>query len=89
RYFVSRDPRLKAYLFMALPEELLLACASRITCRMLNIRASRSTLPGGKHEQACFHMMDLMWQCECHIVDGCHHLHLSNPENVAPLINRS
>jgi hypothetical protein len=71
-----------------LPEELLLACASRIKCRVLNIRADRGFLHGGKPEEVYLHTLDLMQQCERHVVKGSHHVHLNNPERVAPLINK-
>jgi hypothetical protein len=54
----------------------------------LNIRASRGFVCGGKPKDSYLHTLDLMQQCEYHVVDGTHHLHLNNPENVAPLINK-
>ena len=42
----------------------------------------------GKPEDVYLHTLDLMQQCEYHVVDGNHHLHLNNPERVAPLINK-
>ena len=42
----------------------------------------------GKPEDVYLHTLDLMQQCEYHVVDGSHHLHLNNPERVAPLINK-
>ena len=42
----------------------------------------------GKPEDVYLHTLDLMQQYEYHVVDGTHHLHLNNPESVAPLINK-
>jgi len=69
-------------------EDFMSACASRIKCRVLNIRASRGVIRSGKTEDVYLHTLDLMQQCEYHVVDGSHHLHLNNPERVAPLINK-
>jgi len=88
RYFLSRDPRLKSRWIGTLPADFLLACASRIKCRVLSIRGTRGFLYGGKAEEVYLQTVDLMQQCEHHDVDGSHHLHLNNPENVAPLVNK-
>ena len=88
RYYLSRDPKLKSRWVCAFTEDFLLAYASRIKCRVLNIRASGGFLRGGKPEEVYLHTLDLMQQCERHGVDGRHHLHLNNPERVAPLINK-
>jgi hypothetical protein len=39
-------------------------------------------------EDAYVRTLGLMQRREHHIVDGSHHMHLNNPENVAPLINK-
>ena len=71
-----------------LTEEFIVACAPRIKCRVLTIRASGGFLHGGRPEDVYLHMLDLMQHCEYHVVNGCHYLHLNNPESVAPLINK-
>ena len=86
--FLSRDPKLRPNQYFAFTEDFILACASRIKCRVLSIRASRGLISGGKIEDVYLHTLDLMQQCEYHVVDGNHHLHLNNPERVAPLINK-
>jgi hypothetical protein len=55
---------------------------------VLSIRANGGFINGGKIEDVYLRTLDLMQQCEYHVADGNHHLHLSNPENVAPLINK-
>jgi pimeloyl-ACP methyl ester carboxylesterase len=72
----------------AFTEDFIVACASRIKCRVLSIRAKRGFVHVGKTEDVYLHTLDLMQQCEYHVVDGSHHLHLNNPESVAPLINK-
>jgi len=69
-------------------EDFIVACASRIKCRVLSIRASRGFVHVGKVEDVYLQTLDLMQQCEYHVVDGNHHLHINNPESVAPLINK-
>ncbi|XP_021919934.1 probable serine hydrolase isoform X2 [Zootermopsis nevadensis] len=86
-YFLSRDPRLKPWIG-ALTEDFILACAPRIKCRVLNIRGSVGFLHGDKREEVYLRTLDLMQRSEFYDVDGSHHLHLNNPENVAPLINK-
>lgn len=88
RVFLSRDPKLKRRQIGAFTEDFVLACASSIKCRALNIRASRGVVSGGKTEDVYLDTLDRMQQCEYHVVDGQHHLHLNNPESVAPLINK-
>jgi hypothetical protein len=86
--FLSRDAKLKPLQYFTYTEDFILACASRIKCRTLNIRASRGFVYVGKTEDVYLQTLDLMQQCEYHVVDGSHHVHLNNPQNVAPLINK-
>lgn len=88
RYYLSRDPRLKSRWIGALTEDFLVACAPRIKCRVLSIRATGGILQGGKCKEVYQHTLDLVQQSEQHDVEGSHHLHLNNPENIAPLINK-
>jgi hypothetical protein len=79
---------LKGNQYCVFTEEFIVACASRIKCRVLSIRASGGFVHVGKTEDIYLHTLNLMQQCEYHVVDGSHHLHLNNPESVAPLINK-
>lgn len=88
RVFLSRDPKLRPSQCFTFTEDFIISCASRIKCRVLNIRASGGVIHVGKREDIYLHTLDLMQQCEYHVVDGNHHLHLNNPESVAPLINK-
>ena len=86
--FLSRDPKLRPPQYYAFTEDFVVACASRIKCRVLNIRASGGFVRVGKIEDVYLQTLDLLQQCEYHVVDGSHHLHLNSPERVAPLINK-
>jgi len=55
---------------------------------VLSIRAKRGFVRVGKTEDVYLHTLDLMQQCEYHVVGGNHYLHFNNPESVAPLINK-
>lgn len=66
-----------------------LECAKRIKCGYLNIRA----VPGMKfdhpesYELIVNEIKNVSKQFEYHEVEGSHHVHLNNPERVAPIIN--
>ncbi|XP_043492069.1 probable serine hydrolase isoform X3 [Polistes fuscatus] len=88
KYYFARDPRLKVSTLGMLSLDLVLAYASKITCAYLNIRA----IPGMEFEQP-EHYQKVLDQIklnakkfEYHEVNGTHHVHLINPERVAPLI---
>lgn len=87
-YFFSRDLRLKISLLGMFTIEQVLAYAECIKCHVLNIRA----LPGLKHEREEIYPMVLdairkNANVEYHEVPGTHHLHLTTPERVAPIIS--
>lgn len=69
--------------------DLVLAYASRIKCGYLNIRA----VPGMKfdHPECYEQTLDKIKvgasKFEYHEVNGTHHVHLNNPERIAPIIN--
>ncbi|XP_035717645.1 probable serine hydrolase isoform X2 [Vespa mandarinia] len=89
KYYFSRDPRLKVSTLGMLSLDLVLAYASKITCAYLNIRA----VPGMEFEQPENYQKVLdeikisAKKYEYHEVDGTHHVHLINPEKIAPIIN--
>lgn len=69
--------------------DLVLAFAERIKCAYLNIRA----VPGMEFDQPeNYHkVLDIIKKTakkfEYHEIDGTHHVHLNEPEKVAPIIN--
>ncbi|XP_034194767.1 putative serine hydrolase isoform X2 [Osmia lignaria lignaria] len=89
RYFFSRDPRLKVSTLGTLSLDLVLAYAARIKCAYLNIRA----VPGMKfdipesYDQVLNQIKIGAERFEYHKVEGTHHVHLNNPERIAPIIN--
>ncbi|XP_031844621.1 putative serine hydrolase [Nomia melanderi] len=91
RYCFSRDTRLKIA-GLGVPDgiDLALAYAARIECAYLNIRASN----GLKYDNpnAYHQILDQIKvgskRFEYHEVEGTHHVHLNNPERIAPIINK-
>lgn len=87
-YLFARDVRLKAIgiAFMTLDQVLLFA--SHIKCEVLNIRGD----PGMVFDKPEFYhsvidkIKESAKRAEYHVVPGTHHLHLNNPERVAPII---
>ncbi|PSN47905.1 hypothetical protein C0J52_03377 [Blattella germanica] len=89
KWYLSRDPRVKLRWLGRMPEEFVMACAPRIKCKILSIRGKQGFLRfGDKREEVFLESLRLLKNCEHHDVEGSHHLHLNNPENVAPLINK-
>ncbi|XP_012233698.2 probable serine hydrolase isoform X1 [Linepithema humile] len=90
KYYFSRDSRLKVSLLGMLSLDLVLEYASRIKCAYLNIRA----VPGMKFEQPENYQKVLdnikvgARKFEYHEVKGTHHVHLNEPEQVAPIIKK-
>ncbi|KYQ55685.1 putative serine hydrolase [Trachymyrmex zeteki] len=88
KYYFSRDPRLKVSLLGLLSLDLILEYASQIKCAYLNIRA----IPGMKLEQPENYqkILDIIKvgarKFEYHEVTGTHHVHLNEPEKIAPII---
>jgi pimeloyl-ACP methyl ester carboxylesterase len=85
---LTRDIRLKIALLHSLPHEFLLELASRIKCEVLNIKFKN----GPYYEKREFYEQTLKTvessaKClEYHEVEGTHHAHLNNPENVADIV---
>lgn len=88
KYYFSRDPRLKVSILGMFTLDLVLEYASRIKCAYLNIRA----VPGMKFEQPENYQKILdniklgARKFEYHEVEGTHHVHLNEPEKIAPII---
>lgn len=88
KYYFSRDPRLKVSMLGMLSLDLILVYASQIKCAYLNIRA----VPGMNFEQPDHYhkvldkIKEKAKKFEYHEVNGTHHVHLNNPERIAPII---
>lgn len=81
-YRLTRDPRLKFSLLASFTRDQLLEYAARTRCKVLNIRA----IPGYPFDQVLYdQVLDaidenaLLTRVK---VEGTHHLHLNNPENI-------
>ncbi|XP_076755792.1 putative serine hydrolase isoform X1 [Xylocopa sonorina] len=88
RFYFSRDLRLKVSGLDMLSLDLVLAYATRIKCAYLNIRA----VPGMKFQSESYaQTLDKIkvgaTRFEYREVEGTHHVHLNNPERIAPIIN--
>ncbi|XP_024945207.1 probable serine hydrolase isoform X2 [Cephus cinctus] len=87
-YHFSRDPRLKVSMLGMLSMDLVMAFAARIKCNYLNIRA----VPGYPLEQPENYdkvMNQIKLGAKKFVykhVEGSHHVHLNNPERIAPII---
>lgn len=87
KYYYTRDSRLKYVILI--PEDKLFveALVRRLKCPMLFLKATDSPFSGNKFSIA---MREIIQEqndkYEFHFVEGKHHVHLNNPERVAPLI---
>ncbi|XP_076626922.1 putative serine hydrolase isoform X1 [Colletes latitarsis] len=90
RYCFSRDARLKVSLLSMPSMDLLLAYADKIKCAYLNIRASNGLKYDRpeNYNEILDHIKIGAKRFEYHKVEGTHHVHLNNPERVAPLITK-
>ncbi|XP_043273277.1 probable serine hydrolase isoform X1 [Venturia canescens] len=88
RHYFSRDPRLKTSMLGMLSMDLVLSYASQIKCSYLNIRA----VPGLKFDnpenygKVLDKIKETSRRFEYREVEGSHHVHLNEPEKVAPII---
>ncbi|KAG5899762.1 hypothetical protein JTB14_006099 [Gonioctena quinquepunctata] len=87
-YAFTRDPRLKVASLGFMTIDQVMIFASRITCEVMNIRAS----PGLKFDPSEYYGMVLdeiekhARKLERHVVPGTHHLHLKDAQSVAEII---
>ncbi|KAJ8721896.1 hypothetical protein PYW08_004298 [Mythimna loreyi] len=86
-YFFRRDPRLKVSGLAMMSLETALEYASKVTCKVLNIRA----LPGQRWEKLNYYLdvidkMRATADVRLVEVDGTHHIHLESPEKIAGIV---
>lgn len=85
---LTRDIRLRISLLHSLPHEFLLELASRVKCEVLNIKFKKG--PYYEKKEYYQQTLDIVRQSakrlEYHEVEGTHHGHLNNPENVANIV---
>lgn len=87
KYYFSRDSRLKYVLFNPENKQFVEALARRLKCPTLYIKANDSPYSADTH---AVEMRDVVEKnnekFELHFVPGTHHVHLNDPQTVAPLI---
>lgn len=89
KYYFTRDPRLKVGALVNYPQDELVEYAQNITCPILIAKAKQGSYYELK--QNFYEVLDVVKRsskdCAFHYVEGTHHVHLNNPENVSGLIN--
>ena len=81
----THDPRLRTRSRLRLTENQVLAFLSSIACPVLAVRALQGwPFP----EDLVAVRLATIQQLETAEIDGGHHVHLTHPERIAPLINR-
>lgn len=87
KYYFSRDARLKFSLFNPEDKKFVEGLVRRLKCPTLYVKAIDSPYSA---DQFSTEMRDILEKVhdkyEFHFVPGTHHVHLNNPEIVAPLI---
>nr|XP_029724787.1 probable serine hydrolase [Aedes albopictus] len=88
KYFFTRDSRLKYSMGMHFSHEVILDMAKQIKMPFLFIKAKQSPYFEEKkyYEQVIGQLKTVNPYFEQHLVEGRHHVHLSNPERVAPIV---
>uniref|UniRef100_A0A2A4K5R3 AB hydrolase-1 domain-containing protein n=1 Tax=Heliothis virescens TaxID=7102 RepID=A0A2A4K5R3_HELVI len=89
KYYFSRDSRLKYTLFNPEDRKFVEALVKRLKCPTLYVKAIDSPFSADPYS---IEMREILEQInekyEFHFVPGTHHVHLNNPEVVAPLIKK-
>lgn len=90
RYYFARDSRLKFSISVNIPQDVSVEMAKRIAdsgVPYLYLKASdTSHFEKAKHHITIFDIMKTNPNFEYHTVTGTHHVHLTDPPQVAPLI---
>ncbi|XP_062132240.1 probable serine hydrolase isoform X1 [Drosophila sulfurigaster albostrigata] len=88
RFYFSHDNRVKASFVYTLSNETVLEMAARINVPYLFIKALQAPYyEDMKYYNATLDVLRKNPQFEYYEVEGSHHVHLNEPEKVAPLIN--
>lgn len=89
KYYYTRDSRLKYVILISEDKMFVEALVRRLKCPMLFLKATDSPFSASKFSIA---MREIIQEqndkYEFHFVPGKHHVHLNNPERVAPLITK-
>lgn len=94
-FYFSRDPKLRFGDFHRPNNELLTESAKNLKCDVLAILGTEGFInlaPDSEASKTFFRFEELLKKSaasyERHDVEGSHHVHLNNPERVAPLVNK-
>lgn len=89
-YCFSRDSVTKVHAFQSVGRDFIMKASTLIKCPVLSIRADNGLLFGSTrklYENSLEAMKASSSYFEHHEVEGTHHVHLTTPENVAPIVN--
>lgn len=88
KYFFDRDNRMKYNVIPGWADSINVELAKRITAPFLTVKALDSPYPGSKEgfEQTVAVLKESNPKYEVVFVKGSHHVHLTEPENVVPVI---
>lgn len=88
KFYISRDNRIKSHVPVRLTQEVSILFAKRIQCPFLFIKGTKS--PFEEVESDIREIFEVLRNSnskfELHFVDAAHHLHLTHPELVAPIL---
>ncbi|XP_011202460.2 probable serine hydrolase isoform X2 [Bactrocera dorsalis] len=88
KYYFARDSRLKTTYFYSFGEEVPLSLARNINCPYMFIKALQSPyFEPRQHFEKTLEIMKQNPHFEFYEVEGSHHVHLNNPNKIAPMIN--
>lgn len=89
-YLFARDPRLKVPILGYMIQDQVLQIATKITCKVLNIRADPGLkFPHPEEYDECLDVIEKTAEKMVRIkVPGTHHLHLNDPESVVGPIRK-
>lgn len=89
KFYFSRDPRLKYKNLNSFPQSIALEFAKRLKIPHLFIKAKHAPyFECSKYFDEVLDVLKKRKNFESHIVDSTHHLHLTEPEKVAPIISK-
>lgn len=87
KYYYTRDSRIKFNYFAFMPQEVSLELAKRIQLPYLFMKALKSPYyEDKKYFDQVIEILKENPQFELHFVEATHHLHLTHPELVAPIL---
>jgi len=87
-YSITRDPRIKINFYYSFPNEFLVEMAKKIRCKIMVLRANKGLV--FEHPRVIKVVQDEMQNAaesmEIVEVEGKHHVHMDQPEIVAPYV---